>query len=157
LLVVFERLYPTMIAHRREYAHACQVRRHIIIGPDWREGRGRIVPLARLPEDQSPATCAYSYPIQGVCADICMKAIADLDKRLREQNIDGRLVGWIHDELIVEAREAYADRVKAALKDAMERAFLGIFPTATRNKLVEVKTGLTWAAVKEKKKPEEAS
>ena len=108
LLVVFERLYPTTIAHRREYAHACQVKRHIIIGPEWREGRGRIVPLARLPEDQSPTTCAYSYPIQGICADVCMKAITDVDRRLREQAIDGRLIAWIHDELIVEAREADA-------------------------------------------------
>jgi DNA polymerase I len=153
LLAVFERLYPTMIAHRREYAHACQVKRHIVIGPHWREGRGRIVPLARLPEDQSPATCAYSYPVQGLASDIAMKAIADLDKRLRDQNIDGRLVGWIHDELIVEAREADAERVKLALKDAMERAFISVFPAATLNKLVEVKTGANWAAVKEKAKP----
>jgi DNA polymerase-1 len=155
LLAVFERLYPTMIAHRREYAQACQVRRAIIIGPDWREGRGRIVPLARLPEDQSPATCAYSYPIQGICADMCMKAIAQVDQRLRDQNIDGRLIGWIHDELIVEGREADADRIKALLKDAMERAFIDIFPAATLNKLVEVKVAPTWAAIKEKKKPEE--
>jgi DNA polymerase-1 len=153
LLAVFERLYPTMIAHRREYAHACQVRRQIIIGPNWREGRGRIVPIASLPPDPSPATCAYSYPIQGICADIAMKAIADLGRRLRDQNIDGRLVGWIHDELIVEAREADADRVKALLKGAMERAFVDVFPAATLNKLVEVKVGVTWAAVKEKAKP----
>jgi DNA polymerase-1 len=156
LLTGFERLYPTMIAHRREYAHICQVKRQIIIGPDWREGRGRVVPIARLPEDQSPTTCTYSYPIQGGCADICMKALADIDKRLRDQNIDARLVAWIHDEFIVEAREADADRVKAILKDAMERAFLDVFPQATLNKLVEVKSGPTWAAVKEKKKaPEE--
>jgi DNA polymerase I-like protein with 3'-5' exonuclease and polymerase domains len=81
-----------------------------------------------------------------------MKAIADVDRHLRDQNIDGRLVGWIHDELIVEAREADADRVKAALKDAMERAFLDIFPAATLNKLVEVKAGPNWASVKEKAK-----
>ena len=116
-----------------------KLRRAIIIGTNWREGKGRIVPLARLPPDQSPTTCAYSYPIQGICADIGMMAITDLDQRLREQNIDGRLVGWIHDELIVEAREADAERVKAVLKDTMERAFLAVFPQATLLKLVEVK------------------
>jgi DNA polymerase family A len=150
---VFEGLYPTLIAHRHEYAAICQAKGRIVIGPDWREGRGRIVPIGRLPEDQSPTTCAYSYPIQGICADIAMTAIADLDRRLCDQNIDGRLVGWIHDELIVEAREADADRIKALLKDAMERAFIDIFPAATLNKLVEVKVGRTWAETKERKKP----
>jgi DNA polymerase-1 len=86
-----------------------------------------------------------------------MKAIADVDQRLSEQNIDGRLIGWIHDELLIEGREADADRIKALLKGAMERAFLDVFPAATLNKLVEVKSGATWAAVKEKKKPEEPS
>jgi hypothetical protein len=43
--------------------------------------------------------------------------------------------------------------VKPLLKDAMERAFVAIFPAATLNNLVEVNVGLNWAAVKEKKKP----
>ena len=68
-----------------------------------------------------------------------------LELRIRACHVHGRFIA--------------KDNVRPSftLKDAMERAFLGIFPTATRNKLVEVKTGLTWAAVKEKKKPEEAS
>ena len=66
------------------------------------------------------------------------------------------LVGWIHDELIVEAREADVDRVKAILQSEMEQAFIDIFPAATRNNLIEVKVAANWAAVKEKTKaPEE--
>ena len=107
---------------------ACQARGRIIIGPDWREGKGRIVPLDRLPKDQSTTTCAYSYPIQGICADICMKALTEVDRRLLADKIDGRLVGWIHDELLVETREADVDRVKAMLQSEMERAFIDTFP-----------------------------
>jgi len=154
LLAVFESLYPIMIAHRREYATLCQARGRIIIGADWREGRGRIIPIGRLPEDQSPTTCAYSYPIQGICADVCMMAIADLDRRLRKQKLDARLVGWIHDELIIEGREADAEPVKALLKDTMEKAFVAIFPQATLRNLVEVQAGQTWAAAQEKPKKE---
>ncbi len=158
LLAVFESLYPIMIAHRREYATLCQAKGRIIIGPQWREGRGRIIPIGRLPEDQSPTTCAYSYPIQGICADVCMMAIADLDRRLREQKLDARLVGWIHDELVIEACEADAEPIKALLKDTMEKAFLAIFPQATLRNLVEVNAGPTWAAAQQKpKKPEEQS
>jgi DNA polymerase I-like protein with 3'-5' exonuclease and polymerase domains len=150
LLDAFGALYPDLMAHRNEYVLACQARREIVIGPEWRERRGRIVPFARLPEDQSERTCCLSYPIQGLCADVCMKAIADVDRRLREENIDARLVGWIHDELIVEGRERDGEQIKALLKDAMEQAFLAFFPNATLNKLVEVNVGANWAAVKEK-------
>jgi DNA polymerase-1 len=155
LLAMFEGLYPDMIANRRTYAAICQAKGRIIIGPRWREGLGRIVPIGRLPEDQSPTTCAFSYPIQGICSDIAMKAITDLDQRLRDQHVDGRIVGWIHDELIVEAREADAELIEFMLKDTMERAFLEVFPQATLLKLVEVKAGATWGAIKEDAKPEE--
>jgi DNA polymerase-1 len=151
LLIAFEQLYPDLMAHRREYVRVCQVRGAIVIDANWREGRGRIVPFARLPADQTPKTCACNYPIQGLSADICMKAIADVDRRLREEGVDGRLVGWIHDELIVEVRERDAGQVRALLKDAMEKAFLEVFPKATLLNLVEVKTGENWAAVKEKR------
>lgn len=155
LLAGFTSLYPTMIAHRRDYTEACQVRGAIVIGPDWREGRGRIVPLVRLPDDQSPTTCAYSYPIQGVCADICMAALTAVDRRLLDDKIDGRLVAWVHDELIVEAREADVDRVKAILQHETERAFVATFPTATLRDLIEVKVASNWAAIKAKPKKDE--
>ena len=156
LLAAFARLYPVMIAHRRDYAGICQARGRIVIGPDWREGKGRIVPLDRLPKDQSTTTCAYSYPIQGICADICMKALTEVDRRLLDDKIDGRLVGWIHDELLVETREADVDRVKAVLQNEMERAFIETFPSATRNQLIEVKVAPNWAGIKEKVKAHEA-
>ena len=150
LLAAFARLYPVMIAHRRDYAGICQARGRIVIGPDWREGKGRIVPLDRLPKDQSTTTCAYSYPIQGICADICMKALTEVDRRLLDDKIDGRLVGWIHDELLVETREADVDRVKAVLQNEMERAFIETFPSATRNQLIEVKVAPNWAGIKKR-------
>jgi DNA polymerase-1 len=152
LLAAFEQLYPDLMAHRREYVHVCQSRGFIVIGNDWREGRGRIVPFARLPKDQTVRTCCLSYPIQGLCADVCMTAIADVDRRLREKRIDGRLVGWIHDELIVEVRVRDVEAASVLLKDAMEQAFIAFFPAATLLKLVEVNVGADWAAVKEKKK-----
>ena len=150
LLAGFASLYPVMIAHRRDYASVCQARGRIVIGPDWREGRGRIVPLDRLPKDQSTTTCAYSYPIQGICTDICMKALTEVDRRLLDDKVDARLVAWVHDEMIVEAREAEVDRVKALLQSEMERAFVDTFPTAALNQLVEVKVAANWAAIKAK-------
>ena len=68
------------------------------------------------------------------------------------EKIDGRLVGWIHDELLVETREDDVVHVKALLQQEMERAFISTFPTATRNKLIEVKVASNWASIKEKAK-----
>jgi DNA polymerase I-like protein with 3'-5' exonuclease and polymerase domains len=152
LLAGFASLYPVMIAHRRDYASVCQARGRIVIGPDWREGRGRIVPLDRLPRDQSTTTCAYSYPIQGICSDICTAALTEVDRRLLADKLDGRLVGWIHDELIVETREVDVDQVKALLQSEMARAFLDTFPAATLRDLIEVKVAANWAGIKEKAK-----
>jgi len=156
LLAGFASLYPVMIAHRRDYASVCQAHGRIIIGPDWREGKGRIVPLDRLPKDQSTTTCAYSYPIQGICADICMKALTAVDRRLLAERIDARLVAWIHDELLVETRKADVDRVKVLLQREMEQAFIDTFPAATLNQLVEVKVATNWAAIKAKQPIPEA-
>jgi DNA polymerase I-like protein with 3'-5' exonuclease and polymerase domains len=155
LLAAFEQLYTDLMAHRREYVQVCQKRGAIVVGSEWRDGRGRIVPFARLPKDQPIRTCCLSYPIQGLCADVCMKAVAEVDRRLIEERLEARLVAWVHDELIVEASEREAEAVKTLLKDAMEQAFLDVFPKATLLKLVEVNVGPNWAAVKEKKKPVE--
>ena len=97
------------------------------------------------------------YPIQGICSDICTAALTEVDRRLLAEKIDGRLVGWIHDELIVETREADVDRVKALLQSEMERAFLDTFPSATLRDLIEVKVAANWAAIKEKTKATERS
>ncbi len=74
-----------------------------------------------------------------------MTALTAVDRRLLADKIDGRLVAWIHDELIVEAREADVDRVKAILQHEMERAFVATFPTATLRDLIEVKVASNWA------------
>jgi DNA polymerase I-like protein with 3'-5' exonuclease and polymerase domains len=81
-----------------------------------------------------------------------MKALTEVDRLPLRESIDGHLVGWIRDELLVETREADVDRVKALLQSEMERAFIDTFPAATRNKLIEVKVAPNWAAIKEKEK-----
>jgi DNA polymerase-1 len=84
-----------------------------------------------------------------------MAALTAVDRRLLDDKIDGRLVAWVHDELIVEAREADVDRVKAILQHEMERAFVATFPTATLRDLIEVKVASNWAAIKAKPKKDE--
>lgn len=153
LLGAFEGSYPDLLRNRSAYVAACHKRRAAIIGKDWREGKGRVIPFGWFDlEEQSLTNCLYSYPVQGICADICMLALAAIDRALREQGLSAAPVIWSHDEIVLEARESNAERAGALLKDAMEASFLDMFPGATLNKLVDVHVGRNWAEAKEKKK-----
>jgi DNA (cytosine-5)-methyltransferase 1 len=126
-----------------------------------------MVPFWRLPDNKrrrdpngpreaNGVTCAFAYPIQGANAVVTMRAMARLDRALIKQRIDGGLVIFNHDEFVLETREADAERAGALLKEAMESAYLDMFPAARLKGLVEVHTGLTWAGTKTKKAAPEA-
>ena len=62
-------------------------------------------------------------PIQGTAADIMKLAMLKVRDRLLYEGLDARIVMQVHDELIVEAREDIADKVKALVKEEMESAY----------------------------------
>ena len=61
-------------------------------------------------------------PIQGTAADIIKIAMVKVDERLRRENLKARLIMQVHDELIVEAPEAEAERAAQILDEEMEGA-----------------------------------
>jgi DNA polymerase-1 len=154
LLDAFARTYPDLTRHRAEYAARCMREGRIVIGRDRFATTGRIIPFRRLRRDQNPTTCSFAYPIQGLNAVIAMNAMTRLDRALIEQRVDGGLAIFNHDELVLEVREVDAERAGALLKDAMESAFVEMFPSATLKGLVEVQTGANWAATKQQAEPE---
>ena len=87
--------------------------------------------------------------IQGSCADASMLALAYIDDRLFDANIDGGLVAWLHDEFIVEVREDQADRAAEIVKQAMIDGFAETFPGAPLNGLVEPHIGPNWGEAKQ--------
>ena len=104
-----------------------------------------------LPELQSPnfnlrafgERCAMNSPIQGTAADIIKLAMIAVDRALREEGLEARLIMQVHDELIVEAPEAEADRVRALLRRCME----GVFPMSVPLK-TDISIGGDWRACK---------
>ena len=65
---------------------------------------------------------AMNSPIQGSAADIIKLAMVRVDRRLRDEGLDARLILQVHDELIVEAESACAEKVRQILKEEMEGA-----------------------------------
>ena len=64
--------------------------------------------------------CAMNSPIQGTAADIIKLAMIAVDRALREEGFEAKLILQVHDELIVEAPEAEAERVRELLRRCME-------------------------------------
>lgn len=65
---------------------------------------------------------ARNMPIQGTAADIIKIAMVNVDKRLKNENLNARLILQVHDELIVESPLDESMRVAMILQEEMEKA-----------------------------------
>jgi len=65
---------------------------------------------------------AMNTPIQGSAADIIKKAMIDMAKRLKEENLKARMLLQVHDELIFEAPEEEIEVLKKIVPDVMVHA-----------------------------------
>ena len=63
---------------------------------------------------------AMNSPIQGTAADIIKLAMIRGYKRLKQENLQGKLVLQVHDELIVECPENEAEAVCRLVEEEME-------------------------------------
>lgn len=66
---------------------------------------------------------AMNTPIQGTAADIMKIAMNNVYKKLKEANMDAKIVLQVHDELIVEAKIEDKEEAKNILKECMENAY----------------------------------
>lgn len=87
---------------------------------------------------------AMNAPIQGAAADIIKIAMVRVYKKLREEDLDARLILQVHDELIIEAAEKDKDRAEKILKDEMENAVKLAVPMT-----VDVNSGRSWFEAKD--------
>ena len=65
---------------------------------------------------------ATNAPIQGSAADLIKVAMIRIHDALRSQQLDGRMLLQVHDELVLEAPPGEVDVVSAIVRDAMEQA-----------------------------------
>jgi len=65
---------------------------------------------------------AMNTPIQGTAADIMKIAMINVYKKLIEENLEAKIVLQVHDEMMIEATLAEAEKVKEIVKTEMESA-----------------------------------
>ena len=82
---------------------------------------------------------AMNSPIQGTAADLIKLAMIRVHRRLKKEGLDARLILQVHDELLIEANRACADRAKEILREEMESAAKLPVPLT-----VEINSGDTW-------------
>lgn len=103
--------------------------------------------VRRLPED-SYYCKALNTPVQGSASEVLLNAAINIDRCIRDNELDTELQLLVHDELVLHAPEKEVETAKIYLKDSMERGMLSVFPDATLKNLVEVKVGNSWADLK---------
>ena len=63
---------------------------------------------------------ALNTPIQGTSADIIKKAMVEVYKKFKENNIKSKMIIQVHDELIFDVIESEKEKVESIVKDTME-------------------------------------
>ncbi|MFF2755167.1 DNA polymerase I [Psychrobacillus sp. NPDC058041] len=86
---------------------------------------------------------AMNTPIQGSAADIIKKAMIDMAKRLKEENMQTKMLLQVHDELIFEAPKEEIALLEKIVPEVMEGAIKLIVPLK-----VEYAYGSSWYETK---------
>ena len=83
---------------------------------------------------------AANTPIQGSAADICKLAMLEIDRRMKAESYEARMILQIHDELLFEAPSGEVDQVIAVVRECMEHPYELEVPLK-----VDIGTGASWA------------
>jgi len=105
-------------------------------------GRRRYIPELTAPNGAQRAfgkRIAMNAPIQGSAADIMKIAMLNVYKRLKDENLDAKIVMQVHDELVIEAKDEVVDQCKNILKEEMENVASLSVPLT-----VDVTSGKNW-------------
>ena len=101
--------------------------------------RTRIGRLIHIQDDASGCSL-FNLPVQATGADGFKLALVRISEKLN--CLDARIVHTQHDEIIVEARDAIADQVKAIVVESMEGALGRIIPEVMF--VVETRVANSW-------------
>lgn len=69
---------------------------------------------------ESAQRTAINTPIQGTAADIIKLAMLEVDRALTDENLKGKMILQIHDELVLDVPEQEVEATSILLKKAME-------------------------------------
>lgn len=86
---------------------------------------------------------AMNTPIQGTAADIIKYAMIQVDRKMKEQKLESRMLLQVHDELIFEVPKDEVEIMQKLVRETMEQAIPLSVPLT-----VDVNVGSNWYEVK---------
>ncbi len=86
---------------------------------------------------------ALNTPIQGTSADIIKKAMVLVDSKMKEANLESKMILQVHDELIFDALESELDILNKIIKESMENVVSLTVPLK-----VDIESGKNWLEAK---------
>jgi len=86
---------------------------------------------------------ALNAPLQGSAADIVKMAMIKVQARLRRENLKGKMLLQVHDELLLEVPEKEIDRTREVVREEMESVYRLTVPL-----VVGIGTGCNWMEAK---------
>ena len=109
-------------------------------------GRRRAIPDLRSPNFQLRSAAermAINFPMQSLAADIIKIAMVRLQREIEADNIEGRMLLQVHDELLFEVPKSEVDQ----FAEKVPRIMTGAYELETGIE-VETKAGPNWADMK---------
>lgn len=109
-------------------------------------GRKRPVPELRHKDkmtQQAGRRIALNTPIQGSAADLMKKAMIDIWREIKKQNLKTKMILQVHDELVFEVPDDEKGKVESLVKKKMEEVFSLEAPLK-----VHLVWGVNWAEAK---------
>jgi DNA polymerase I len=109
-------------------------------------GRKRLLPDIKSTNRQIKAMAervAINSPIQGTAADIIKLAMINIQRLLKERNLQSKMILQVHDELIFDVVPSELEEVKVLVQEQMEGAV-----KLTVELKVEMGTGQNWYDLK---------
>jgi len=133
-------LYPRLIRWHEEAREAAN--NFIKYGETLLGRKRRINPMAeRINETWTGFQALTNHVVQGSCADMLKLALIEIHQKLQPDR--ARLIGCVHDEVLVYARNDAVEATKTLVKEAMENAGVKVFGNEIKF-LAEVKSGGNW-------------
>ena len=86
---------------------------------------------------------ALNTPIQGTSADIIKKAMVDIYKEFKKENIKSKMIIQVHDELVFDMLKSEEEKVIKIVKDCMENVYKFNVPLK-----VDIESGINWYQAK---------
>ncbi len=105
---------------------------------------GRIRPIPEISSPQMQLRnfaerTALNSPLQGTAADLIKLAMISIDRRLREEKFEAKMILQVHDELLFEAPEKEKSKLEKLVREEMEGVHKLAVPL-----VVEVGAGPNW-------------